>query len=426
MPDPVFPALDRRSFLRTGAAAVAFPFLAASGFAGPFPPSGRLGIAVVGVGLQASGLLSGLVWRRDARIVALCDVSAQRLGDARERVRKHHDDGSAPFTTTRFEEVVARADVDVVFVVTPDHWHAPITLAALRAGKDVYCEKPLTLTVREGRVVADAARRLGRVVQTGSQQRSEGSFRRAVEIVRRGWIGEVERVLVRLGEFPPARDLPEEPVPEGFDYDRWLGPAPWRPYNAERVRGDYGGGWRCFEDYGGRKNGDWGAHHFDIVQWALNLDASGPVRFIPRGHEGTEFQTHVYADGTRVERVNHDREAGAMIEFRGTEGVVFVGRDNDLRTRPADLVHRRPGPSDFRLPPRVGHVDDFLACVRTRQAPQADAEVGHRTATICHLNNIAARLGRPLHWDPVRETTPDDPAAARLLERPRRDPHALL
>ncbi len=294
----------------------------------------------------------------------------------------------------------------------------------MKAGKDVYCEKPLTLTVREGRVLVETARRHGRVLQTGTQQRSNKSFRKAAEIVRNGWIGDIKVVRARLGEFPPAAPLSEEPVPEGFDYDRWLGPTPWRPYNAQRVKGDYGGGWRCYLEYGGRKNGDWGAHHFDIIQNALGMDRTGPVEFIPIGHEGCKYQTHVYANGVRVER-NDDPGSKAMIEFVGTKGTVWVSRNDFLETDPADLAARPLRGEDTHLYASDDHHTDFLRCVRTRQRPIADVEIGHRTATICHLNAIAAQVGRAVRWDPAGEEIVGDPVAARLLDRPRRAGYVL-
>src|SRR5690606_25686647 len=176
-------------------------------------------------------------------------------------------------------------------------WHAAIAIAAMRAGKDVYVEKPMTLTIAEGKAMVEAQRRYGSIVQVGSQQRSEAAFRKAAEMVRSGWIGEVKEVHTRLGTFPPPTLGPEEPIPEGFNYDKWLGPAPYEPYTANRVLGDYNGGWRCYWEYGSRKNGDWGAHHFDIAQWALGRDHTGPTLFVPKGYEGEEYQYHQYADG---------------------------------------------------------------------------------------------------------------------------------
>jgi predicted dehydrogenase len=321
------------------------------------------------------------------------------------------------------EELLTRDDIDVIFVCTPDHWHVAVSSAALRAGRDVYCEKPLSLTIREGRFLVETARRHGRILQTGTQQRSNKSFRKAAEMVRNGWIGDIKLIRTRLGEFPAAQALSEEPVPAGFDYDRWLGPTPWRPYNEKRVKGDYGGGWRCFLEYGGRKNGDWGAHHFDIIQNALGMDNSGPVEFVPIGFEGCKHQTHIYANGVRVER--HDGNTKAMIEFQGTKGTIWVSRDDFLETDPPELAARPLRGEEVHLYASDNHHSDFFNCVRTRQHPIADVEIGHRSATVCHLNVIAERVGRPIRWDPAKEEIIGDPVAARLLDRPRRAPYVL-
>ncbi len=428
--------VSRRAALKRGlsgvlAAAVAPNFFPASLF-GRTAPSNRLGIGLVGNGLICGSHIGTLIGRPDeCRVVATCDVHRVKAERARDRIQtaygKLKDSGSPARGLdihATHEELIARPDIDIVFVCTPDHWHAAVSNAAMKAGKDVYCEKPLTLTVREGRVLVETARRHGRVLQTGTQQRSNKSFRKAAEIVRNGWIGDIKVVRARLGEFPPAAPLSEEPVPEGFDYDRWLGPTPWRPYNAQRVKGDYGGGWRCYLEYGGRKNGDWGAHHFDIIQNALGMDRTGPVEFIPIGHEGCKYQTHVYANGVRVER-NDDPGSKAMIEFVGTKGTVWVSRNDFLETDPADLAARPLRGEDTHLYASDDHHTDFFRCVRTRQRPIADVEIGHRTATICHLNAIAAQVGRAVRWDPAGEEIVGDPVAARLLDRPRRAGYVL-
>lgn len=428
------PRSPRRAFLKRGltgilAASAAPTFLPARLF-GKNAPSNQLTVGVVGNGLIAASHIGTLIGREDCRVLATCDVHRSKAERARDRMLKAYSDrkeSGAPAKGvdlyTRHEELIARSDIDIVFVCTPDHWHAAVSKQAMISGKDVYCEKPLTLTVREGRVLVDTARRYGRILQTGTQQRSNKSFRKAAEIVRNGWIGDITVIRTRLGEFPPALPLPEEPVPADFDYDRWLGPTPWRPYNEKRVKGDYGGGWRCFFEYGGRKNGDWGAHHFDIIQNALGMDNSGPVQFIPLGFEGCKYQTHVYGNGIKVER--HEEGLKPMIEFVGTKGRVEVSRDDVFVTEPADLATRPLRGEDIHLYASDNHHTDFFTCVRTRQRPISDVEAGHRSASVCHLNVIAAQLGRAIRWDPLKEEVIDDPIAARLLDRPRRAPYVL-
>jgi predicted dehydrogenase len=427
--------LTRRALLKNGLAGVfacgVAPNIFPARLFGQGAPSNRLTIGLVGNGLIAShhvGILTGRT--EDCRIVATCDVVRSKAGKMRERLEKAYGDETESGRATRgidvyakHEELLARDDIDVVWVCTPDHWHAAVAKAAMLAGKDVYCEKPLTLTVREGRVLVDTARRYGRVLQTGTQQRSNKSFRKAAEIVRNGWIGDIKRIRTRLGSFPAADPLPAEPVPEDFDYDRWLGPTPWRPFNARRVKGDYGGGWRCFLEYGGRKNGDWGAHHFDIIQNALGMDDSGPIEFIPRGFEGCKYQTHVYGNGIRVER--YEDGLKPMIEFQGTKGTVGVSRDDVTESDPPGLFSRPLRAEDVHLYASDNHHSDFFNCVRTRQRPISDVEAGHRSATVCHLNAMAAQLGRTLRWDPRKEEIIGDPVASRLLDRPRRAGYPL-
>jgi len=433
-PHPHDSLMTRRGAIKGGLAGIlayaAAPVVLPSSLFGRTAPSNRINIGMIGNGIQCGGHFEALTGRDDCRVVAFCDVVLAKAAKLRDRAAAIYG-ASGPGGAYRglaacqhHEELLARDDVDAVWVCTPDHWHAPVSNAAMKAGKDVYCEKPLTLTVREGRVLVETARRYGRVLQTGSQQRSNASFRKAAEMVRNGWIGELVRVRTSLGEFPAAPVLGEQPVPAGLDYDRWLGPTPWRPYNEARIRGDFGGGWRCFYEYGQRKNGDWGAHHFDIIQWALGMDDSGPVQFIPKGWNGSVYQAHAYSSGLRVERV--DKGLKAMIEFTGTKGAIWVSRGDYLVTDPPELAARPLRGSDVHLYESDNHQGDFLGAVRSRQRPIADVEIGHRTATICHLSAIAERIGRPVTWDPVAEQVVGDEVAARWLDRPRRAPYGTL
>ncbi len=436
IPAPDSPSvLTRRTAIKQGLSGIlAFgvaPLVLPSRLFGASAPSNRITVGIVGNGLIARSHVGALLGRDDCQIVALCDVWRSKAESMQKRIQQGYAEnaGTASFQGVdlyaKHEELVARPDIDVVFATTPDHWHAAVSIAAMQAGKDVYCEKPMTLTVREGRTMVEVARRTGRVLQTGTQQRSESAFRRAATIVRNGWLGEIKLIRTRLGRFPTApASLPEQPVPADLDYDRWLGPTPWRPYNALRVLGDYGGGWRIFLEYGSRKNGDWGAHHFDIIQWALGMDDSGPVEFIPAGFEGNPYQTHRYANGVTVQRV--DGNQPAMIEFIGTKGTVGVGRDDYLVCDPVGLATRPVRAGEQHLYESDDHHTDFFRCVRTRQRPIADVEVGHRSATVGHLCGIARQLRRPLKWDPAREEIIGDPVASRLLDRPRRAPYALL
>lgn len=427
-------SVSRRQFLRSTAlagAALGFPTIVPGSVFGANAPSKRINIGLIGHGNQMHGHRGYLSNREDCQIVSVCDVRKSARDQAKMEVEEKYARRNTSGTykgcdaCVEFEAVLDRADVDAVLIATPDHWHAPISVMAMRKGKDVYCQKPMTLTVAEGRIVSDVARQYGAIFQVGSQQRSEYSFRRACEIVRNGWIGKVHTIHTTLGEFPPPQELAEQPVPEGFDYDRWLGPAPWAPFNASRVDGNYGGGWRCYWEYGNRKNGDWGAHHYDIIQWALGMDDSGPVEFIPKGYKGEPWQTHVYANGTRVLR-EHPTRNGQMIQFIGDRGEVLVSRQERLETTPESLKKQPLGPGDIRLYASTDHEGNWIECIKTRKQPICTAEIGHRSGTVCHLSGIAERLGRPLKWDPAREVILDDPEASRWLDRPRRAPYTYI
>jgi len=427
-------AFTRRQFLKSTAllgASLGLPTLVPSTVFGQDAPSNRIGLGLIGLGLMMKGHQSHFSNRPDCQVLAVCDVQRERREQTKAEIERAYAKrtgadsykGCAAFKD--FEEIMQRDDLDAVVVVTPDHWHAPISNLAIRRGKDVYVQKPMTLTVREGRIMADATKQFGAIVQVGSQQRSERAFRKAAEIVRNGGIGKVHTIYAGLGEFPAPQTLAEQPIPEGFDYDRWLGPTPWYPYNSERVKGNYGGGWRCFWDYGSRKNGDWGAHHFDIIQWALGMDDSGPVQFLPKGFDGAEYQTHIYADGTKVLRDHPDRK-GHMIRFIGEQGEVCVSRGDKLDTTPVSLKDRPLGPTDISLYVSQQHESNWVDCIKSRRQTICPPELGHRTATIGHLSGIAERLKRPLKWDPATEQILGDVEASRWLDRPRRAPYTYI
>lgn len=418
----------RRSFLKQsatiGASMFAAPmFLSAEtlGLNGRISPNNRINLGFIGFGLQMKGHI-GLSEDKNVQPRYVCDIKPDQLAHAKKEMegRKFTDVVATP----DYEDIINDPTVDAVLIVTPDHWHAAISIAAMRKGMDVYVEKPMTLTIGEGKAMVEAEKRYGSIVQVGSQQRSDRAFLKAAEMVRNGWIGEIKEVYTRLGSFPPAILGAAEPIPEGFNYDKWLGPTPYEVYTANRVRGDYGGGWRCYWEYGSRKNGDWGAHHFDIIQWALGRDHTGPVEFTPKGFEGNQYATYVYDDGIKVYR-DHPESNGAMIRFVGTEGDVSVGRSNFLETTPAALASKPLNPNETRLYASTNHRGNWIDCIRNRTTPICPATVGHRTGTICQLSGIAERLGRPLRWDPLAEQIVGDDEARRWQDRPRRAGYEL-
>jgi hypothetical protein len=389
------------------------------GRSGNVAPNSRINIGIVGNGLIAADHRGYYLTQPATQVVALCDVNKQNLDIAMAEA-KSKGVTCHPYIDSR--ELCARPDVDAVVVTTPDHWHAAIAIDAMRNGKDIYVEKPMTLTIDEGKAMCRAAERYGSIVQVGSQQRSNGSFRKAAELVLNGYIGKVDTVVCKLGEFPPATQYAAEPVPEYLDYDRWLGPTPWEPYNGARVKGMYGGGWRCFWEYGSRKNGDWGAHHFDIVQWALGMDESGPELFVPKGYDG-EFQYHSYTNGPKVIRDGDSK--GAMIRFIGEKGEILVGRGDEFVTTPVGLKNLVLKSDDKRLYVSSDHRADWLNSIKTRQQTICNVRIGHRTATLCQLSGIAERLGRPVKWDPANEQIIGDPVASLMMDNPRRAPYSL-
>ena len=422
--------ISRRNFVAssmggTVAAAIAAPmFIPSRVFGDQGAPSAnnKINIGMVGLGLISSGHFGYFLGNKNTEIVALCDVNSQQLTKPMEKIQSAKKKCD---TYEHYEELIDRPDIDAIVVCTPDHWHVRIAIDAMRKGKDIYVEKPISLTVEEGIAIARAEKKYGRIVQTGSQQRSEEAFRKASELVRNGYIGDIIECEAGLGEFPLPQQYEGQPVPSHFNYDKWLGPADWEPYNPNRVKGDYGGGWRSFWDYGSRKNGDWGAHHFDIIQWALGMDDSGPVRFVPKGFNGEPFQHHIYANGIKVYRDRDTYRNGIMIGFKGTKGIVRVGRSGKFETTPASLKSLALPSSDVHLYKSMDHRGNWLDGIRSRQTTICPASVGHRSGTICCLSGIAERLGRPIDWDPQKEVIIGDAGASKWLSRPHRAPYAL-
>ncbi|MDZ4860721.1 MAG: Gfo/Idh/MocA family oxidoreductase [Candidatus Hydrogenedentes bacterium] len=431
---------SRRQFLKR--TAVTAPLiLSAKTWASP--PSERLTIGVVGIGKMGGNHCDYLQGRDDVQIVALCDVESRRFEVGRYLIDEAYASriGKGKYASVEkygdFRAIAERNDIDAVLIAVPDHWHLLVSLAMVRSGKDVYCEKPLTLTIGEGRILVNEVRKRARVFQTGSQQRSEGGFRIACELVRNGKIGEVKEIHVSVGGPSEECYLPPMPAPEGLDWDFWLGPAPYRPYNSEfapslqpgpigswedfnRLIGGYPN-FRGYKDYSGGGMTDWGAHHFDIAQWGLGMDESGPVEIAPPNGSDVPHLTYRYANGVIMQR----RDAGkAGVLFIGTEGKIMVNRGY-LDAEPAGLLREQLRPGDIRLHNSRGHHEDWFDAIRTRSKPICDVEIGHRSCTVCHVGNIASWLNRPVKWDPQSECFINDDEANRLINRPMRAPWTL-
>jgi predicted dehydrogenase len=418
---------SRRDF--AGALAAA-PILLASSARGDDrkPPSERIALGFIGIGVQGRYHLGSLLGRGDVQVLAVSDVVRERRDDAKKRVEDHYakktqGEYKGCFATNDFRELLDRKDIDAVVIATPDHWHAIPCVLAARAGKHVYCEKPLTLTIAEGRAVANAAKKAGIVFQTGSQQRSEygGKFRQAVELIRNGRIGEVKTVHVGVGDAARPCDLPEEPVPDGTDWDRWNGPSPARGYSSvlcPKGIHNHFPAWRNYREYANGGLADMGAHHFDIAQWALDMDGSGPVKIEPpaKGNHGLKF---TYATGVEM---SHGGPSGCT--FVGTHGWIYVDR-NMNQSQPAGILKDPLGEKAKRVYHATDHRGNWLECIRSDKETICPAEVGHRSATVCMLGNIGYWLRRPLRWDPKDERFIDDDGANKELSRGMRSPWKL-
>jgi len=440
--------LTRRGFLGAagavaGAAAVG-PYVVPASALGAEDrpaPSNRIGLGCIGLGGRGTVDMQGFLGYEEVQIVALCDVDAgsdryedawrRGLAPARETVEKHYA-AKAPAGTYKgcsghgdFRELLARPDVDAVCIATPDHWHAGITVAAATAGKDVYCEKPLSLTVADGRAMVEAVARYGRVFQCGSQRRSSAKCRFSCELVRNGRIGKLHTVRVGLmgGHWirkNAKTTFEPEPVPEGFDYDLWLGPAPWAPYTYNRCHWNF----RWNLDYSGGQVTDWGAHYIDMAHWGMGTELTGPVEVEGQGtwpprtdlwNTATAFHfTCTYASGVKMIVTS----TGGGVKFEGADGWVQL----EGATEPASLAKETIGPDEIHLYESTSQYGNFLECIRSRRPTAAPVEVAHRSITPSHLGNIAMLLGRKVRWDPEKQGVLDDPEAHTMLSRPYRAP----
>jgi predicted dehydrogenase len=422
---------SRRRFLRqaaAGAATVAAPYVVPArvlGAEGATLPSDRVVMGVIGTGGQGQYLLGEFMNEPDVQIVAVCDVDAAHLNPAIAMVNDRYQNRDCQGFGD-FRELLARDDLDAVAVVTPDHWHALISIAAAKAGKDVYCEKPLANSIGEGRAICNAVRDNNRILQCGSHERSNPNVRRACELVRSGRLGKIHTVRINLPcdedhhrRIMAVKDVPPPmPVPAGFDFDFWLGHTPVVPYTEKRCHF----GWRFILSYGGGEMTDRGAHIIDIAQLALGMDGAGPVEFAARGVASAtslfnaffeyDFE-NVYANGARM--IGTSRTGPRGVGFEGDSGKLFVHvHGGAMEAEPASLLQEGIADDEIQLGRTASHRRNFLDAVRSRTPPFATAEIGHRTATICHLNNIAMRIGRRFRWDPVAERTNDDEANALL------------
>lgn len=428
--------MTRRRFVKAAALMAAAPIIvpasalaeAVRGATTTTAPSKRLNLGFIGMGKQCGGHLTYFLGRTDVQVLAVCDVDTTRREAAREKVARKYTELERKGITAcaayvDYREVLARTDIDAVVVATPEHWHAIPLMEAAKAKKDIYCEKPLTLTLHEGRQCIEAVRKYGVVFQTGSQQRSWKEFRQAVQYVRAGRIGKVKTVTVGVGGPSKPCDLPEEAMEPGLDWERWLGQAPLRPYNSvlsPRGVHNHFPAWRQYREYAGGSLADIGAHHFDIAQWGLDMDRSGPVQIIPPEDEkATKGCRFIYANGVEM---THGGPPG--ITFVGTEGTIYVTRRQT--TSDPETIYKEPlTADDAKAFASYEHRLEWVTAVRERKQPTCDVEVGARSVAITILANLAYEHRRKMTWDPAKWEFPGDAQANGWRDRPRRGAYQL-
>jgi predicted dehydrogenase len=420
--------LTRRKFLAASAAA---PLVYSRSSA--MAANDKIALGFIGIGIQSRGHLGNFLGRNEVEVVAVCDVVKERLENAAGMVEKRYADRikSGDYkgvkSYTDFRELLAHKGLDAVVIGTPDHWHHIPCVLAARAGKHIYCEKPLTHNVAEGRQIVDEVKKAKVAFQTGSQQRSEfgGHFRKAVEYVWNGRIGKLKTIRIGVGGPAKPCDLKGEEKPAGTDWDTWLGPAPEREYSSvlcPKGIHNHFPNWRAYQEYAGGALADMGAHHFDIAQWAMDIDRSGPVEITPpqnpKSGRGLRF---TYASGVvmihdEFEKGKDGKDIRADCVFEGTDGIILVSRGG-ISSLPDTILKEPIGEKEKHVYPSTDHKKNWLECIKSGKEAICPAEVGHRSASICHLGNIGYRLGRKLKWDPVKEVFADDAAANKELSR---------
>lgn len=416
--------MDRRNFVKktaaTAAAVTVIPRHVMSG-KGFIAPNDRINLGYIGTGKQSYSLLESIGQCKETIVLAASDVYGLKLERFIEEAEKNNSkklqanvDGYK-----YYRELLKRKDIDAVVIASPDHWHAQMVVDAAKAGKDIYCEKPLALTIAEGRAMVNAVRKYERVLQTGNMQRSWRDFRHACELVFNGYIGEIKEINVSVGEPVKQCDLPTEEVPETLEWNEWVGPSLYRGYHhilAPLPDDDRWAWWRGYRDFGGGYITDWGAHMFDIAQWALGMDESGPVEFNPPNVPADTGLSMKYKNGAVV---NHKQWGKPnAVQFIGSDGTIEVSR-SFLKTTPKHLAKMELTDKDKRLYFSDNHYQNWINAIKNRTKPVSDVETGHRTASVCNAINIAYELQRSLKWDPVSERFDDD-YANMMASRPYR------
>jgi predicted dehydrogenase len=383
---------------------------------------GVIRIGFIGLGQQAMYLLNGFIGIPDIQIIAGSDVYGVKRDRFMKRVNDYYTKNDQQIeveTYENYKDLIARKDIDAVVIASPDHWHAFMAIDACKAKKNIYLEKPLTFTIKEGQLLSKAVRDNGVILAVGSQQRSDTNFQHAVKMVQEGKIGKIERVNAYVGAPPTPYDLPEEPVPGDLNWPLWLGPSEFVHYNSQlnppisldpEQNEQFWGAWRWYKELGGGFTTDWGAHMFDIVQWGLGMDKSGPVEIIPAGFEDTKYLTFIYANGTVVTEEPFNEQQTKGVKFWGDKGWIEVSRGHFLASDDS-LLPPSAEVSEGAYETKIPHLENFVNALKTKTDPVVPVEIGHRSCTVCTLGNIAYDLGRPIKWDPQAEKFVDDPEA---------------
>lgn len=455
--------INRRDFLRSGARgavattflATGFPTIVPASVLGKNAPSNRINVAAFGTGRISRSHDMPNVWKHDAaRIIAVCDLDSKRVNEAKTLVNDYYTkktgktyDGVKAYGDYR--EALQNKDIDAVIISTPDHWHALMAIHSVEAGKDVYMQKPTSLTISEGRAVSDAVHRSGRILQIGSQQRSSAQFRYAAELVRNGRIGDLHTVEVGLPGDPAGDEEPEMPIPANLNYEMWLGSTPYVYYTEKRVHPQQGygrPGWLRCEQFGAGMITGWGHHHIDIAHWGMDAEYTGPVEISGKADFPKSglwdvhgiFRTEgVYANGVKMIVTN---ELPNGIKFIGSKGWIFVTRGNYVATAsdPVENSGSKPltasdpkiltskiGPDEIHLYESTDQHGNWLECVKSRKQPISPIEIGHRACSTCLLHHITMKLGRKIYWDPVKERFKNDDEANSMLSRSQRWPYVI-
>ncbi|GAA4958015.1 Gfo/Idh/MocA family oxidoreductase [Algibacter aquimarinus] len=403
--------ISRRSFVKNTALAVGgisiIPrHVLGQGFTAP---SDKINLGFIGLGKQGGILANYFISNTNVQIVAGAEVWYAKQNWFKSLVEKYYSEKrnisnySAIKTYTNYQELIGRKDIDAVVIATPDHLHAIQSIDAMKAGKDVYCEKPMVNTIKEGRAMVNAVKKYDSVLQVGSMQRSWSRFIKAKEIVSSGQLGKIEKVIVNVGNPAKPYDLPSEPLPKGIDWNLWCGPAPLLPYNkliAPEFVKSYPK-WRNYKETAGGILSDWGAHMFDIAQWCLNMDETGPVLYIPPNNPKAVRGLKMYYDNG-IEMVHEDFGRGWGVRFIGSLGSMDVSRKY-LDTSPSNIITTSDTDLETLLKDKGNHYQNWISSIKSRKQPICDVETGHRSASICNIANIAYELNETLHWNPIKE-----------------------